>query len=346
MRAMLTEGAAPARRACAGRDNRPHAPADPVRGPAVRGRPPGPGVAGAAAAARAAAPAGGGRARRGRRVEPVAAARARAGARPGLARRQRPAALGGQAGGGRRHRRRRTGLGPAHAGALAPRHRPGEPARPGAADARRRRLARPARRRAPLFTERGLRHALGRAAALVRGAREPGRPALRLAGPRHRPQRRRAGSAATRRRGAVRRLQSEVQMLLLHAPAERRARGARPAAGQLVLAQRLRRRAARQRPSRLRSTIGLRGPALDDDWAAWAKAWETLDAGPVAAALAQARHGRRCGSRCAANAAASPSRPRPRGLGAALRSLWSRAVADRASWSRCDPAAPATCRRA
>jgi len=36
----------------------------------------------------------------------------------------------------------------------------------------------------------------------------------------------------------------------------------------------------------------LRGPALADDWAAWCKAWQTLDAGPLAALRAEADAGK------------------------------------------------------
>ncbi len=99
----------------------------------------------------------------------------------------------------------------------------------------------------------------------------------------------------------VRRLQSEVQMLLYQAPVNdaREARraltvnsfwlhgcgAAQPTAG-----------AAPQVDARLRS------PALAGDWAAWAEAWRALDAGPIAAMLRRAESGERvaltlCGER-------------------------------------------------
>lgn len=62
----------------------------------------------------------------------------------------------------------------------------------------------------------------------------------------------------------------------------------------------------------------LRDPLLTEDWAAWAEAWQALDAGPLRAALAQARQGGAlqltlCGERSAVRLQARP------------RSLWQRA---------------------
>jgi hypothetical protein len=48
----------------------------------------------------------------------------------------------------------------------------------------------------------------------------------------------------------------------------------------------------------------LRGPALADDWAAWVKAWETLDEGPLAHLLRQPTGAARltlCGERSSAS---------------------------------------------
>ena len=114
------------------------------------------------------------------------------------------------------------------------------PARPGAAASGRRRIARAvARPLRGLFEQRRLGAALGRAAALVCDARVAGRAAHRLARPRHRPHRstrwlprpaRRRSAAAPAERGAD---------AAVHAPDQRRARSARRAAGELVLAQRL-----------------------------------------------------------------------------------------------------------
>jgi hypothetical protein len=113
----------------------------------------------------------------------------------------------------RRRGHRRPGLGPADARALAPGHRTGQPDRPGAARAGRGHLARrcstPCCRCSPATASccAGARRCAGT-------WRTKAWPAChRLAGPRDRPQCRPPGWAATPRR-AVRRLQSEVQMLL------------------------------------------------------------------------------------------------------------------------------------
>jgi hypothetical protein len=120
----------------------------------------------------------------------------------------------------------------------------------------------------------------------------------------------------------LRRLQSEVQMLLYTHPLNdsREARGLLPVNSFWLsgcgVAQ------AETGPS---PTIDerLRSPALADDWAAWCKAWETLDAGPLAELLAQARHGgplrlTLCGER-----AWAAFEPAPSGLLRRLRGLWS-----------------------
>lgn len=69
----------------------------------------------------------------------------------------------------------------------------------------------------------------------------------------------------------------------------------------------------------------LRAPALAEDWAAWCKAWETLDAGPLAALLAAAQAGQPvrltlCGEKSSATWARTD-----RGLLDRLRSRWMRA---------------------
>lgn len=122
---------------------------------------------------------------------------------------------------------------------------------------------------------------------------------------------------ASRPLGLVRRLQSEVQMLLHEHPVNE----ARQARGLLAVnsfwlsgcgvAQ------AEPSATAVAATLQvderLREPALADDWAAWAQAWETLDAGPVADLLAAARAGQAaeltlCGERAAAHfVAAAPS---------------------------------------
>ena len=55
----------------------------------------------------------------------------------------------------------------------------------------------------------------------------------------------------------------------------------------------------------------LRAPALADDWAAWFKAWETLDAGPLVELLAAAKSGQPvrltlCGERASATFSSGP----------------------------------------
>ncbi len=121
----------------------------------------------------------------------------------------------------------------------------------------------------------------------------------------------------------LRRLQSEVQMLLYTHPLndERQQRGLLPVNSFWLsgcgLAQ----------PEATHDTQvddRLRAPALADDWAAWCKAWDTLDGGPLAALLAAAQAGQParltlCGERSSASWAA-PSR----GWLDTLRARWSR----------------------
>jgi hypothetical protein len=68
----------------------------------------------------------------------------------------------------------------------------------------------------------------------------------------------------------------------------------------------------------------LRAPALADDWGAWVKAWDTLDAGPLADLLQRAERGEKvrltlCGERTAATFELAPRSllQRARGLFAA-----------------------------
>jgi len=121
----------------------------------------------------------------------------------------------------------------------------------------------------------------------------------------------------------IRRLQSEVQMVLHTHPlnADRESRGLLPVnsfwlSGCGVLQS--------GRAVAPRVDERLRNPALHEDWAAWVKAWETLDAGPVAELLALAQQGRAvrltlCGERCGVRYEAST-----RGWAQRLRTLWSR----------------------
>ena len=106
------------------------------------------------------------------------------------------------------------------------------------------------------------------------------------------------------RLGLVRRLQSEAQMLLYHAPVNdaREARGALAVnsfwlsgcgAAQAVTDD-----------ADLREDDRLRAPALAQDWAAWAEAWQALDRGPLAELLQRLGRGEPvaltlCGERAA-----------------------------------------------
>ena len=113
------------------------------------------------------------------------------------------------------------------------------------------------------------------------------------------------------RQALVRRLQSEAQMLLYQAAAndERAARGA-PVVNSFWLSG----CGVRQREAatpELTVDESLRESALAEDWAAWAEAWQTLDAGPLAALLARAERGEAvaltlCGERDAQRFEARP----------------------------------------
>ena len=96
-----------------------------------------------------------------------------------------------------------------------------------------------------------------------------------------------SGRRLTARR-MLRRLQNEMQMLLYtqRVNDERTPRGAPPINS--LLAQRHRRPASRRRPAPAPPSVdrGCAAPALRDDAAAWAAAWQALDAGPIAALLA------------------------------------------------------------
>ncbi|MBP9910566.1 MAG: hypothetical protein KBF65_14355 [Rubrivivax sp.] len=120
----------------------------------------------------------------------------------------------------------------------------------------------------------------------------------------------------------IRRLQSEVQMLLHTHPlnAEREARGLLPVNSFWLSGCGVQQRSAAEPPQ---VDERLRAPALNDDWAAWARAWETLDEGPLAELLKRAEQGRPvrltlCGERSGVAFEAAPQRWTQR-----LRSLWS-----------------------
>lgn len=115
----------------------------------------------------------------------------------------------------------------------------------------------------------------------------------------------------------IRRLQNEVQMLLYTHPvnAEREARGLLPVNS--VWLSGCGRRQPVTEPSGLVVDDRLRGPALAEDWPAWADAWRTLDAEALAALRDALRRGEPawltlCGERSALR------------LEPAARSLWQR----------------------
>ena len=120
----------------------------------------------------------------------------------------------------------------------------------------------------------------------------------------------------------VRRLQSEVQMQLYTHPLndERQAQGLLPVnsfwlsgCGRLQI------------PSGAVVSVDdrLRHSALNDDWAAWCKAWETLDAGPLADALERARAGQPVRLTLCGERSSQSWMWQPRGFFQRWRSRWS-----------------------
>ena len=108
----------------------------------------------------------------------------------------------------------------------------------------------------------------------------------------------------------IRRLQSEVQMqLYTHPINEARAqRGLLPVNSFWLSGCGV---AQPEAAHSLQLDERLRAPALADDWAAWCKAWDTLDSGPLAQLLAAAQAGQPaqltlCGERSSATWAAAP----------------------------------------
>lgn len=109
----------------------------------------------------------------------------------------------------------------------------------------------------------------------------------------------------------VRRLQSEVQMLLYHEPLNelREANGALPV-NSFWLSGCGAHQVESQAPD-LQIDERLRAPALAHDWAAWAEGWRALDDGPLAALLQCAERGEPaaltvCGERHAQRLEAAP----------------------------------------
>jgi hypothetical protein len=123
----------------------------------------------------------------------------------------------------------------------------------------------------------------------------------------------------------LRRLQSEVQMLLYTHPLndERAARGLLAVNSFWFSGCGV---AQPEAPNPPRVDERLRSPALADDWPAWCRAWETLDAGPLAALRRQADSGQPvaltlCGERAWARFESAP-----RSLLQRLRGLWTRSA--------------------
>lgn len=121
----------------------------------------------------------------------------------------------------------------------------------------------------------------------------------------------------------IRRLQSEVQMRLYTHPINdrRQEQGLLPVNSFWLSGCGV---AQPDRAGDVQIEECLRAPALAEDWAAWCKAWETLDAGPLAAGLAAAKLGQTvqltlCGERGSATFAS-----RPRSLLHKLRASWSK----------------------
>ena len=89
----------------------------------------------------------------------------------------------------------------------------------------------------------------------------------------------------------VRRLQNEIQMLLYDHPLN----DTREARGELPVNSFWLSGCGKAQPAApdaaLTVDARLRAPALAEDWAAWADGWRALDAGPIAAMLADAQRG-------------------------------------------------------
>ncbi len=127
------------------------------------------------------------------------------------------------------------------------------------------------------------------------------------------------GTAAAARH--MRRLQSEVQMLLYTHPLndQRVTRGLLPVNSFWISGC-----GVAQVPSgtQLQTDERLRRPALADDWAAWAKAWQTLDEGPLRELLALAETGVACSLTLCGERAAVRFEPAPQSVLTRLRRLW------------------------
>ena len=112
----------------------------------------------------------------------------------------------------------------------------------------------------------------------------------------------------------VRRMQSEVQMLLYTHPIndERASRAALPVNSFWLSGCGA--TPVQRWPDGLTLDERLRGPALAEDWFAWSKAWHALDAGPLAELLARAQRGEPVSLTLCGERTAAPYRLQPRGL--------------------------------
>ncbi|MDP1902094.1 MAG: hypothetical protein Q8K96_16845 [Rubrivivax sp.] len=121
--------------------------------------------------------------------------------------------------------------------------------------------------------------------------------------------------------GLIRRLQSEVQMRLHGHPLNE----ARVAAGRLpVNSFWLSGCGVAQEEAGPAPQVDerLRAPALNEDWAAWGQAWQALDGGPLAQALAAARRGETLRLTLCGERAWAAFEPAPTGLLHRLRARW------------------------
>lgn len=124
----------------------------------------------------------------------------------------------------------------------------------------------------------------------------------------------------------MRRLQSEVQMLLYTHPLndERTSRGLLP-----VNSFWLSGCGVAQPETGHPPTVDerLRGPVLADDWAAWCRAWETLDAGPLAELRALMQAGQPAALTLCGERAWARFEPSPRNVLQRLRAAWTKPTA-------------------
>jgi hypothetical protein len=112
---------------------------------------------------------------------------------------------------------------------------------------------------------------------------------------------------------AMRRLQSEVQMVLYTHPLneQREAQGLLPINSFWLSGCGVAQAVTGVEPT---TDFRLRSPSLADDWAAWVKAWDTLDAGPLAELLQRAERGEPARLTLCGERGAATFEPAPRSL--------------------------------